>query len=76
MNTERGPFQLDTALLSNEDRNNARTSVQVALGIVDAYRASGTPQGETLGGFERWLRDTEIDLEEQSNARTDPALQS
>ena len=74
MNTARGPFQLDTGPLSDEERNNAQTTVQVALGVVDAYRASGSPQGETLAGFERWLRDTGENLKEKSNATTDHAL--
>jgi hypothetical protein len=62
------------APLSDEERNNARTSVQVALGVIEAYHASGSPEGETLAGLERWLRDTEVNLEEKSNATTDPAL--
>ena len=74
MDTARGPFQLDMTALSDEERNNARTSVQVALGVIDAYHASGSPEGETLAGLERWLREAEVNLEEKGNATTDHAI--
>jgi hypothetical protein len=58
-----GPFQFDTGHLSEQERKDVRASVQVALGALDAYRAAGSPQGETLADLERWLRNVVKNLE-------------
>jgi hypothetical protein len=63
MNGVRGSFPFDTGYLSEQELKDARTSVQVALGALDAYRASGSPQGETLADLERWLLDVARNLE-------------
>ena len=71
MNGVRGPFQFDIENLSEQERKDARTSVQVALGALDAYRTSGSPQGETLADLERWLRNVARNLE--TNGETSKA---
>jgi hypothetical protein len=72
MNGVRGPFQYDTGNLSEQERKDARTSVQVALGALDAYRASGSPQGETLADLERWLRNVARNLEKNGETSKVP----
>ncbi len=72
MNGVRGPFQFDIGHLSEQERKDARTSVQVALGALDAYRASGSPQGETLADLEHWLRDVARNLERNGESSQGP----
>lgn len=74
MNTTPGPFRLDAANLSEQEREDARTSVQVTLGALDAYRAMGSPHGHTLAGFERWVRDVDKDLEKKKDAAAPQTL--
>ncbi len=67
MNTTSGPSQFDAANLSQQEREDARTTVQVVLGVLHAYRDLGPTEDATVADFERWVRELDTNLAEHTN---------